>query len=583
MKLPGLLVVLFMRAMKSVVMMILLIGAASCEATIYYLDNIKGNDDSVGTRQKPWRTVRYATANLKAGDELILIANGPQYPYRERILLRLAGTTEYTIKIGGEPGKQRPYLVGSEDLSDGRAGGKQAWSVSPKNLWKLVNIPKLTALWVTEASEWKQGGVTELQERKSAPDGNKLEPGEWYHDKLTKTLLYMPKSDESIDNIHIEGVVTGTVISVRNSSYLDLHNLMIMLSANTAVEVREQSSYIKLFNLGVRHAYNNGIIVMEGGGNIIIENCEINDIANCGVKIMGDPYYHVHDTVVRGCRIANVHGNDAITIHKDQGYHDVGENHLIENNVLHDNKEDGIDITSGRKIKVRNNTTYNNGETGIVVSHWAEDVSIENHLSINDGKKKGGINIMYSRDVSLINSLIYNSLRYSLFLNSNDGFVARNNTFIAGTQTTGSVIRISGSSRNNRFERNIIVSLNNLRRKKLLYVQVGNVRDVINGKEAGHPSVQSGSLQEALGGSFYNNVWWTPYGKLNAFYNKSISDLGHGFKEFESNPKNANNIFVNPELHKAGQWHWLPEQHMGFSGYGYNGQAGAEISQIPEQ
>ena len=99
--------------------------------------------------------------------------------------------------------------------------------------------------------------------------------------------------------------------------------------------------------------------------------------------------------------------NDGITIHKNSSYEDVGPNHQVLNNICFNCAEQGIDITSGSQIIVRNNETYNNGDSSILIDHNPDNVWIDKHYSHDELQM--GIIIADSSNVKLTNSIFYNA------------------------------------------------------------------------------------------------------------------------------------------------------------------------------
>src|SRR5712691_7765733 len=56
----------------------------------YFVDPVKGDDASVGSQDKPWKTVTHAVHRLQAGDTLYLRGG----TYYEKIALSRSGTAE---------------------------------------------------------------------------------------------------------------------------------------------------------------------------------------------------------------------------------------------------------------------------------------------------------------------------------------------------------------------------------------------------------------------------------------------------------------------------------------------------------
>ena len=503
----------------------MLVVSEICYANTYYVDNLGGNNQQAGGIEKPWRTLAYAMKHLRPGDILKLKSNGPQHPYRENIYPIISGVDGQAIEISGEDAKVRPYLVGSDDWSDKDMGGNVEWKKTVE-LWEAVNIPKPVSFWVTKTSEWLLSGVEALVKRKRAKSINVISPGEWFYDTGKNSFLYKPMADESIETLHMEGVVRKQAISIYTKHHLVFRDLILALTAGNAVAVAKASNNIELVNLRIRHVSNNAISVGPGGNNIAIRDCDIRNIGNNGIIFGGDPHYHLHDTIISGCEISNVHRNDCITLHKDKDGNDVGANHVIENNVLHDCREQGIDIASGSKIIARGNLTYNNGISGVAVAWGANDVHIDGHVSRNDGKA-AAIIIGPSDRVVVSNSLFFNS-KYHMARIVNAGIVSfTNNTFVFGPDSKGALIDVVDSIKKISFKRNIVTSVVNAKAVRLLRFFRVAPRD--------------------KGIVFDENLWWSPVQNGQQFFVKG--DGAYGFKYFRMKyQQEEKGIFADPGI-----------------------------------
>lgn len=67
----------------------------------FFVDAVRGDDAAAGTVAAPWRTLRHATRQLKAGDTLYLRGG----IYYETVSLSRSGTPEAPITIGSHPGE----------------------------------------------------------------------------------------------------------------------------------------------------------------------------------------------------------------------------------------------------------------------------------------------------------------------------------------------------------------------------------------------------------------------------------------------------------------------------------------------
>ena len=477
-----------------------LLAGGNLFAETYYADNLKGNNVNKGSKGQPWASLRHALKQLNAGDSLKIIDNGPSHPYREIINPKISGDREKFITISGLDSDHKPSIVGSQDWSGIRTDGNLKWIHKKQNTVILSNVPKPAALWITSTHLWTSKGVNGMKRIKEAGVSENLLPGEWKYSDKDKSLTYKLNPVEKIEDLHFEAVIDKTLLKNFSLQYIIYRDIRFLFSANTAIQIKRGSSHILLKNIEVHHAIKNGIVV-KNGQQIIIEDCLVDDAQNNGIAFIGSKNNRLSNTIIRGCRISRVKNNDCITLHKDMKKHDIGTTHHIEGNVLNSCAEQGIDVTSGKDVSVINNTTYGNGDSGIVLGHWVDQVLVKNHLSVDDGRY-AGILVNKATNVALKNNCILNSINHQLVLTNATNVVLDGNLIFQGRNSRKSVIDITKNSHKVRFTNNKIVSESSARGVFLRYLH-GN--DPIN------------TLSY-----FSNNTWGARPTKEKRFY-KSLS------------------------------------------------------------
>ncbi|RBP45452.1 hypothetical protein DES53_103452 [Roseimicrobium gellanilyticum] len=110
------------------------------EGPAYYVDPSKGDDTQPGTREKPWKSLKHGTRQLKAGETLVLRAG----TYYERVSLTRSGTEEKPITITSHPGELavidgglREFLEEPAKSWEPFAGGAEGEYVSTKSYLHL--------------------------------------------------------------------------------------------------------------------------------------------------------------------------------------------------------------------------------------------------------------------------------------------------------------------------------------------------------------------------------------------------------------------------------------------------------------
>ena len=524
----------------------MLIAVSQAYATEYYVDNVNGHDASNGGVTQPWRSLTQSVKRLVAQDTLTLIDNGPARPYREAIIPKTSGVNGEVITISGAGPDARPFVVGSVDWSDRSAGGAMDWSTTDNEVFTLTDVPTLSALWASNTLSWSFGGVKSLAQRDNA-ESDIIMPGMWQYSTDDQTLSYRLRNDETIESLHIEAVVSPTLVNISTRHYINVANIQFMFSAGTAVGILKASTNISLNNVDVKHAGKNAIVA-QGGENISIENCVIDDAANNGIAFAGSAENKLRNSVIRGCKVSRVHNNDCISLHKDSGLDDIGSDHLLENNVASQCAEQGIDVTSGSDITLLGNTTYGNGDSGILVGHGVTNIVVENHLSVDDGRY-AGILVNDSQDVSILNSCILDSMKHQVIFNDAQDVNFEGNIVYQGQDRHGSLIDIAHNSSSIDFINNHILSVSVYDTLLLRYLQDSNpvATDVY----------------------FYSNAWSTPvqnarsiyttergrdtFQKHNQHYGRNSSDNSSAYGVYASLEQTMNTNKCNLDL--------IPEQH----------------------
>jgi hypothetical protein len=245
-----------------------------------------------------------------------------------------------------------------------------------------------------------------------------------------------------------------TIINVDTKSHLRFKDLILQNTTEQGI-VLNKSNNIVLDGLEIYQVKKNGVLVI-GGGDIAVSNCTIKSIGNSGIALIGSKSNKLHDTLIEKCNISYIMTNDGITLHKDGSGNDVGSEHIIRLNTISHCNEQGIDITSGNKIYLQKNHTFNNGQSGLMVSHGAKNVIITNHQSNNENKY--GVLILNSSNVELSDSNIYWSGTHpELKIRGTRNLKVSNNRIVGDGPS--SIIDIEEESTGVYFVDNIILSL----------------------------------------------------------------------------------------------------------------------------
>lgn len=317
-----------------------------------------------------------------------------------------------------------------------------------------------------------------------------------------------------------------------NLSYINIQDLTIKkIIESQAISIRAEGlSYITISRCDIDNVDYNGILI-EKVDSYLIEDCNISNCINSGIVILGSSTHQATNGIIRNNKIYNINDNDGITLHQNSSGDDIGPNHNIINNLTYNCGEQGIDITSGTQIIVRNNETFNNGDSGILVSHYVDNVWIDKHYSHDE--LKDGVIIEKSSNVKLTTSIIYNAARHSITMGDSMGngepctnFEIYNNTIIHNN--SNSIIDITSGAFDITFKNNIVLStLNNQSGYYLRYL--------------------AASTPKNTNSNFNNNIWWRPDGDSGLYYDSEQGKYDFGTWQSLYNQGQAS-FFTDPLL-----------------------------------
>lgn len=166
-------------------------------------------------------------------------------------------------------------------------------------------------------------------------------PGEFYFDKETKMLYYMPRSGEDMNTATVEGAVLEDLVDIKGlSKYNHVENLTL-----TGIRF-ENSTYGKMYKYGFKTAqaqvitfdksvFWDGTIQIDYATNIEISDCEITGLTKPAISL----HDGVLDSKICDNRIYNV-GDSAIVVgsqfhHTITGAYELTEGVTVSDNIVH--------------------------------------------------------------------------------------------------------------------------------------------------------------------------------------------------------------------------------------------------------
>lgn len=234
------------------------------------------------------------------------------------------------------------------------------------------------------------------------------EPGEWYHDKDTKTLYYMPRANETIEDCDVIAPDTEQILNISGSSMDNRAENIIVRGLTFSHGADKKTSRVGRANLqstlvysvdagnssAAPSGYAGSQLTAEGNINILnaknvsvsdntishmggvaiampvgIENCEIKgnavyDISSSAITVGSSRHEYVTDTAIVPKNILitnNVIGKTGVEYGSDpavQGYYTNGL--MVSHNEVYDAAYSGICVgwgwTNAQKNTQKNNT-----------------------------------------------------------------------------------------------------------------------------------------------------------------------------------------------------------------------------------
>jgi parallel beta-helix repeat protein len=181
-----------------------------------------------------------------------------------------------------------------------------------------------------------------------------------------------------------------------------------------------------------------GVNIAEYASNVTVENCEVSNFQRVPLD---DSHGVIVQTTTKNVVVRNskIHHNsgDAVQCIGPEGAATIAgtphDNLLVENNTLHDNNENGVDVKTCTHVTLRGNTIYGHHTTssskgeGIVIHMSAKDVVVEDNVLRDNGR---GISVGGNREGDPPTNIMLrrNQLTDGSTVNGDEGTAIRINT-----------------------------------------------------------------------------------------------------------------------------------------------------------
>lgn len=413
------------------------IGAYEYQSNTYYVDASNGNDSNPGTESEPWLTIQHATDTMVAGDTVYI----KQGIYEE--IVDLTGGTGVEGKSGNEVDGYITYqgYPGHNAVLDGTTfqgqggGGIGFWSGKwvPSGGDRTVNYIKIKDLTVRNYPEagiefgWDSNGkgshhiiIENLTVYNNGDVGIYIWEGResagTTHDIIIRNCKSYNNDNHGIkfngddpgviNRGHIHNSIIENCIS-HDNLYIGIH----VSTGNYNITVRNNTCY----NNGQQGITGHEIWDSEYENNIVYENGKSGEDEKEGMAI-----WNSKNITIRGNRI---YGNPGYGLKFWEDLADTGSSHTIENNVIFNNQEGGIeisiDVNNGR---IYHNTIASNQGTGLNIAASVSGHDIKNNIIYQNSDQllPGSGNTfdynLYYPDISFSGKGVHSISGYPLFV-----------------------------------------------------------------------------------------------------------------------------------------------------------------------
>jgi Right handed beta helix region len=384
------------------IMLGMLLAALPGWCTTYYVNASGGSDGNSGTSEGQAFKTLYHVANsgsYSPGDT-ILLKRGEIW--RERLDINSGGATGSPITYDAYGTGVPPLISGGKDSEEDGCG----WAVSSSgtNEYYLHKTGGNPGYIAPNRVFWKATKV-------ALPSGaaGSLNDNEWAwgdNDSLGYNTVYV-RSNSGVPAYVMLCQVDGCI---RNSgkSHIIVQNIDIEMSNGDRPGIRmsDGAQYILIQNMTIAHCYRSGMALygLAGGTeypiHALVYNCTAYDNGSHGFGGSGQfsPPMVITDFTIDSCTSYN-----NFTSWGGDGYgikYTWVSNSTITNCITYDNDWDGINLDGSDESghgncynDVSHNTTYNNGNSGILLELYSKYNDIHHNISYDNGQDRWAISI----------------------------------------------------------------------------------------------------------------------------------------------------------------------------------------------
>ncbi|MCM8769694.1 MAG: right-handed parallel beta-helix repeat-containing protein [Candidatus Omnitrophica bacterium] len=318
---------------------LILVAMSACGRDIF-VNNVKGNDDWDGSREKPFMTLDRAVNELRTSDTLYLVPTG--FPYKW-----LSPSPQNRIRVGGTPEKHLVIDGQGTEITAFRRYGSESWKNEGNGVFSM---PLNSNSWMRDG--WWEGFdlvFFDGQPGKNCKLKAKLVPYGyvWFssrlHDKnkadaALATLYIMLPEGKTPDDISVE---TGSPYSILpiESNYVTVKNLKVTWSWHDGFS----SVFSKeIVYENVEAAYNMDQGMSHHSSVVIVRNSHFHHNAGAGIVDVRMNSKSTAESTYENCLIENDTYRGGVEFH-DGVYR-------MKNCIIRNNKGDAVLIVNNPSL-----------------------------------------------------------------------------------------------------------------------------------------------------------------------------------------------------------------------------------------
>ena len=202
-------------------------------------------------------------------------------------------------------------------------------------------------------------------------------PGEWYHNKSTKTLYVWLPDGSSPSNHEIRGSVFQHGVILENKSHITLRDFAIKHSSDNGIS-GANCKYVTIENNDIMFPDKVGIIIKNGTSeNNTISNNKVRGANHYGIRIYGQHYLVSDNEILEICKFENFSRSATGNIIGGRAIDLRGANNIIRYNRIIDTGNTGIGAYKAPNSIIEYNfikdITQYLGDAG-AIHLWDEDI-----------------------------------------------------------------------------------------------------------------------------------------------------------------------------------------------------------------